>query len=66
MGESWSDVFWPIWTSYLWPLIVMVFESLVLLVILLIAIAFSKRSTGSLAATAPPVGHTTPAPAAGD
>ncbi|HWS47750.1 MAG TPA: sodium/proton-translocating pyrophosphatase, partial [Acidimicrobiia bacterium] len=36
------------------------------LVILLIAIAFSKRSTGSLAATAPPVGHTTPAPAAGD
>lgn len=29
-----------VWTSYLWPLIVMVFESVVLLVILLIAIAF--------------------------
>ena len=29
-----------IWTHYLWPLIVMVFESAVLLVILLIAIAF--------------------------
>src|SRR5262249_9314693 len=28
------------WTAYLWPLIVMVFESLVLLVILLIAIAY--------------------------
>jgi NADH-quinone oxidoreductase subunit H len=40
MGDSWSDVFWPVWTSYLWPLIVMAFESLVLLVILLIAIAF--------------------------
>ena len=29
-----------IWTSYLWPLIVMVFESVMLLVILLVAIAY--------------------------
>src|SRR5205823_5962398 len=29
-----------LWTAYLWPLIVMVFESLVLLVILLVAIAY--------------------------
>src|SRR6201997_890191 len=37
MAEFFASSFW---TGFLWPLIVMVFESLVLLVILLIAIAF--------------------------
>src|SRR5499427_9730070 len=38
MANTWS---WPeIWQAYLWPLLVMVFQSVVLLVALLIVIAF--------------------------
>src|SRR5215468_10337812 len=38
MANTWS---WPeIWQAYLWPLLVMVFQSVVLLVALLIIIAF--------------------------
>ena len=38
MASSWS---WPeIWQAYLWPLLVMVFQSVVLLVALLVSVAF--------------------------
>src|SRR5213076_2161546 len=38
MASTWS---WPeIWQAYLWPLLVMVFQSVVLLVALLVIIAF--------------------------
>src|SRR6478609_8116371 len=38
MANTWS---WPeIWQAYLWPLLVMVFQSVVLLIVLLIVIAF--------------------------
>ena len=38
MASTWS---WPeIWQAYLWPLLVMVFQSVVLLVALLVAVAF--------------------------
>src|SRR5216110_1150079 len=38
MASTWS---WPeIWQAYLWPLLVMVFQSVVLLVALLVVIAF--------------------------
>src|SRR5882724_9158289 len=38
MASTWS---WPeIWQGYLWPLLVMVFQSVVLLVALLVVIAF--------------------------
>src|SRR5882724_4556271 len=38
MASTWS---WPeIWQGYLWPLLLMVVQSLVLLVLLLVAIAF--------------------------
>ena len=38
MASTWS---WPeIWQGYLWPLLVMVFQSVVLLVALLVVVAF--------------------------
>jgi NADH-quinone oxidoreductase subunit H len=40
MGDFWTNDFGPLWANYLWPLLVIAFESVVLLVILLIAIAF--------------------------
>jgi NADH-quinone oxidoreductase subunit H len=39
MDSAW-DWFWPIWQGYVWPLLVMAFWSVLLLVVLLVSVAF--------------------------